>query len=719
MSFPELNINPTYDTDEDNVIRDFYIPVLSNSLSYDRAVGYFNSASFIKTLPGIDGLMKNNGKMRLILGDTLSDSEYDAITQNNQDVYFQKTWEEIYFNAEKSPLLKHRLDVLSWLVNNNRLEIKYALRRAGLYHKKIGIIRDELNNVIVFTGSMNETSSALSANKENPDGNSEEIDLFFSWEDENYFAKHAEKKVYKFEKLWSNQIKNTKTIELSSKEYQNLKSIYTKQDKPRSNIEFEQATIFDSINNENVALPSKPQKLYGETYKLRAHQISALNSWDKADYKGIWALATGSGKTITAIHGAVSLSEAGRSICMVVAVPYKVLAEQWLENLKLFNIFAIKCFDKKDNWISELNRNITDFNSGYKSFFAAVVVNKTLRSKDFQSLVNKINSKKLLFIGDECHHHSGVISKKIPNSRYKIGLSATPWSMNKELSKDELEQKRNLIDTYGEVISEYSLEQAMDDGVLVPYSYHIHRVFFNDEEGEEYRNLMKIISSILSKKQLTPLDKELLKNTNLKKSRLLDNLEEKFESLQRIISDSPVENHTLFYCGSGGAVVLDEDSNSDDDYISHRSIDKITKILDKYGWSVSRFTSEENNFARAQTLENFVSKNINGIAAIKVLDEGFDVPACKTAYITASSNNERQYVQRRGRILRKFPGKKISTIHDFVILPTTYDKSYETLVTNEMRRIENFYKDSSNKIDIISIPYIKEIIELYDVQFDN
>jgi len=311
LSFPELNINPTYDTDEDNVIRDFYIPVLSNSLSYDRAVGYFNSASFIKTLPGIDGLMKNNGKMRLILGDTLSDSEYDAITQNNQDVYFQKTWEEIYFNAEKSPLLKHRLDVLSWLVNNNRLEIKYALRRAGLYHKKIGIIRDELNNVIVFTGSMNETSSALSANKENPDGNSEEIDLFFSWEDENYFAKHAEKKVYKFEKLWSNQIKNTKTIELSSKEYQNLKSIYTKQDKPRSNIEFEQATIFDSINNENVALPSKPQKLYGETYKLRAHQISALNSWDKADYKGIWALATGSGKTITAIHGAVSLSEAG------------------------------------------------------------------------------------------------------------------------------------------------------------------------------------------------------------------------------------------------------------------------------------------------------------------------------------------------------------------------------------------------------------------------
>lgn len=171
MSFEKNNMKPVYSTDTDNIVKELYIPLLKQGVSYDRAVGFFSSKVLLKLLDGIDGLIKNNGTMRLVIGEALDEDEYQAIQDGNNTQFNQKLsyiWSDIYLMAIGQELLKHRLNVLSWLANNNRLEIKFALRRKGLFHKKIGIIKDLNGDVVVFSGSMNETERAVVAHLDNP-----------------------------------------------------------------------------------------------------------------------------------------------------------------------------------------------------------------------------------------------------------------------------------------------------------------------------------------------------------------------------------------------------------------------------------------------------------------------------------------------------------------------------------------------------------------------
>ena len=189
------------------------------------------------------------------------------------------------------------------------------------------------------------------------------------------------------------------------------------------------------------------------------------------------------------------------------------------------------------------------------------------------------------------------------------------------------------------------------------------------------------------------------------------------------MKDKPVSKYTLFYCGSGASAISEygldneyEDKGEDKDPERTKSIDRVVKILHSRNWNVSKFTANESPKARIGILNNFKSGSIDAMAAIKVLDEGFDVPMCKEAFITASSRNERQFVQRRGRILRKYPGKKEAIIHDFVIIPDGNDQIYKTLIENELIRVREFYSVANNKIDLYG--QVTKIIDDYGLDFD-
>lgn len=184
-----------------------------------------------------------------------------------------------------------------------------------------------------------------------------------------------------------------------------------------------------------------------------------LASWKANDFNGIFALATGAGKTITAIHAATQLANHQKHLALVVAVPYQNLADQWCEVMELFSITAIRCYMSKSNWQLELSTAISDFNLNQtKPFLAIVVVNRTLSGKIFQKEIKKITSDNLLFVGDECHHHSSKnVIKKLLDARFRIGLSATPWS-----SKEEVKQEA-LTSYYGGIVTEYSIADALDD----------------------------------------------------------------------------------------------------------------------------------------------------------------------------------------------------------------------------------------------------------------
>jgi|APSaa5957512622_1039677.scaffolds.fasta_scaffold06119_2 superfamily II DNA or RNA helicase len=680
MAFDKKKIKLNYSTANDNVAEEFYIPVLKEAIKHDIAVGYFTTNGLLMILQGIEGLVKNNGKMRILIGDPLTQEEYDALDGNSYvHDKFDEIWREI-FNGDFSEIEQYRLEIFSWLCNKGYLKIKYASRVGGMYHKKIGILEDENGDQVVFNGSMNLTRRALISNEYNPDGNSEEFSVYPSWIDG--FYNWGKPKIEDFEKAWNGNEPNTKVYDLPSKAYQNIKKHYQKPDFPKLPL--------GVIDPPKSKLP----------YELRAPQKKALKKWQDNNYKGILALATGSGKTITAIHAAVEAAKK-ETLCVIIAVPYIVLAEQWIEVLNKYSIEPYECFGNSNKWYSSLSSAIGRFNLGIKKFLPIVVVNATLNGKKFQTQLKKIESSnhgKIFMISDECHHHANENTiKNLPKAKYILGLSATPWN------KDDEESRVILKSYYDDIVEEYTLDMALEDGWLCPYSYQIHEVEMNRVEEEEYLRLTRLISSLYKQKTegtLSSKDKSILDNTIFKRARLLDGVEDKFETLNEILKSKKPSPYKLFYCGSGFQASYEDEDESGVENDSIRIIDRITSILADRDWNVSKFTSEESHHDRRNVLQTFKNKQIDAIAAIKVLDEGFDVPMCNEAYFTASSSSERQWVQRRGRILRKSDNKESAIVHDFVITKTSSTNDFKDLIGKEMARVDAFFKSCSNQNDI-------------------
>jgi len=675
MAFDKEKIKLNYSTANDNVAEEFYIPVLKEAVKHDIAVGYFTTHGLLMILQGIEGLVKNNGRMRILIGDPLTPEEYDALDDNEYtNNKFDEIWCEI-FNGDFSEIEQYRLKIFSWLCNKGYLEIKYASRAGGMYHKKIGLLEDENGDQVVFNGSMNLTRRALVSNEYNPNGNSEEFSVYPSWV--NGFYNWGKPKIEDFEKVWNGNEPNTRVVNLPSEAYQNIKKHYQDPDLPRP-----------PTNPPESELP----------YDLRAPQEKALRKWQDNNCKGILALATGSGKTITAIHAAVEASKK-ETLCVIISVPYIVLAEQWLEVLGKYGVEPYECFGNSNKWYPNLSSAIGRFNLGIKKFLPIIVVNATLNGKKFQTQLKKIensNHGKIFMISDECHHHANENTiKKLPKAKYILGLSATPWN------KGDDESRATLKSYYDDIVYKYTLDMALKDGWLCPYSYQIHEVEMNEVEEEEYLRLTRLISSLYKQKTegtLSSKDRSILDNTIFKRARLLDGIEDKFNVLDKILKSKKPSPYKLFYCGSGFQASYEDESEVEKDSI--RIIDRIISILAERDWNVSKFTSEESHYDRRNVLQTFKDKQINAIAAIKVLDEGFDVPMCDEAYFTASSSSERQWVQRRGRILRKSDNKKSAIVHDFVITKTSSTDDFKDLISKEMARVDAFFKSCSNQDDI-------------------
>lgn len=706
MSFQRLHLKSTYSTENDSLLEDFYIPTLSATVAYDRAVGFFSSTMLTYALQGLDGFIRNNGYMRLIIGEEVTDDEYDAIKEGH-DLSFtldrvKLKWDSI-ITSVSDDLFLHRLNILSWMVAHGHLEVKYALRRKGMYHEKIGIMKDLSGGYLVFQGSANETTNALL-----PDLNFESISVYPNWKVE-VFEEYGKPYMQRFDRLWHNQSKNTITVSIPSSHYDKIRQFYKRSERP----DYIEKDIFDSIAlRAGVTIePILPTILGGKTYNLHKHQKEALQSWQKNDFNGIMALATGAGKTITAIHAAVQIANSSKEVklAVIVAVPYQILADQWCDVFSLFNILPIQCYRSRSEWLHLLEKEISDFNLlKSKRFMAIVVVNKTLASEEFQKQMNRIKGSNLYFIGDECHHHGNKkIVSILPDCRFRMGLSATPWAAKED------ERKNHLVSYYGSKIASYTIDQAIQEEVLTPYKYNMHLVSMNDFETNSYQDLTISINKLIAIRESGGyINKDQLDNFLRSRTRLLGSVEDKFLKLGEILNILKITPHTLFYCGDG--------STESDDYEGvKRDVERVAQILESRGWKTSRFTAEETPATRKRILDNFRETVIDGVVAIRVLDEGFDIPACRTAFLLASSRNERQFIQRRGRILRRSPGKEYSIIHDFVILPSCHLRKdlARDLVEKELSRAGEFIRVASNRNDLKH--FAQSVGEEYDIDFNS
>ena len=712
-----LELKTNYTSEADNLYADFFLPALSEAVTYRRAVGFFSLGVLLNTPAAMSSVVAHEGRIELIFGKLVALEDFEVIQAGAAMPW---TADELPDFAQliaehTGSLLEYRIRLLAWLFAAGRLEMKVAVRPQGMFHQKIGLLEDRLGDVVSFSGSMNETMSAL-----DPRFNSEEISVFRSWNagQKAFVENHAGN----FARLWSGETgSSTIVCALPEAIEQGLNFVMAQFPEPpmadeetsRLNAFFGKHAVGDA------GRPTVPKTLRGSPFEMREHQLEALRAWSSNGYNGILELATGAGKTMTAIYAATKTAEGNEGIALIVAVPYQDLADQWCEELRLFNIHAIRCYGSRGEWEPVVNAYLRRNRDQQKEFIAVVVVNKTLKTDHFQAFARQLDGSRLFFIGDECHHHgsSGYLGKLLPSAGFRIGLSATPFHY---LDDDA---NLRLRDVYDRSVFQYTLSDAVRDKVLTPYEYHPVPVTLTPKEAQDYLDLSNQIARAFSAAQRDmggPSGLK-LKALLMRRARLIGAAENKMTELNRLLDRQGVAPHSLFYCSDGRT--LSDDDDDDDDYHGAAAPEvkqrhAVAKALIKRGVRVSPFTSDENRWQRREILRRFKDGDIEAMVAIRCLDEGIDVPACRTAYLIASSRNPRQFIQRRGRILRRAPGKESATIFDFVVvLPQDRIPDQNMAVDflrNELGRVADFARNSQYPAS--SIEPLLPWLQRYDLE---
>jgi superfamily II DNA or RNA helicase len=416
--------------------------------------------------------------------------------------------------------------------------------------------------------------------------------------------------------------------------------------------------------------------------KLNGYQIEAIEKLKANNWRGILEMATGTGKTITSIAASMEyLSIKGR-IFLIVVVPFNHLVEQWEDNILSFGYkVPIKCYDSKASWYGKLNRRIKDYNIRLTDCETLIVSYKTFASSDFQELCSKIKDN-VFFVADECHYmgSDSLRDCMTENFEVRVGLSATPdrWF-------DEEGTKR-LRDYFGDTIFEYDMKMAIDNGFLCKYEYEPVIVSLTPGEHEEYSDLTKKITKMfLANKKMD--ENTTLERAILKRSNILSKAENKLPTFIEMLKKQMIEEkvkHTLVYCSKGES-------------------QKVTKMIAELGIRAHEFVYKVKNADRQKILEAFAKGDIQILVAIKCLDEGVDIPGTRTAYFLASTSNPREFIQRRGRVLRNAPGKHLAKIIDFIVFPQSKPLSSgeigtadSSIIQKEMPRFAEFYRYAFN-----------------------
>lgn len=714
MGLKDVELKSEYRSLLDDIVRDFYIPLLSQAVSYKRAVGFFSSSALIEISKGISSLVKNGGKIQLIVSPKLSEDDIDAIEKGFEMRYeiIEKCLERS-FEPPRNVYEEKRLNLLANLIANGQLDIKVAFlesnNKIGMFHEKMGLITDVDNNVIAFTGSMNETQTAFSHNYES-------IDVFCSWthDSERVFAKEAA-----FNALWNDYEPHIKTIdfpEVAKEQFQKYKFDYSIDDE----IDHKEFIIQES-QLDYEATPSKRQPLIPADVKIRSYQTEAIDKWEKEGFRGIFDMATGIGKTYTGLAAVERLyRKQGDNLAVFIVAPYQHLVNQWVEDIEKFGMKAIigHSASVQKNWEKRLNDAVRSFNMRITNHFCFICTNATFSSNFVQKQLLKTKGNILLMV-DEAHNFGATNLSTLlaPHIPFRLALSATI-----ERHGDE-DGTKKLYNYFGKKCIEYTLKQAINNNMLTPYEYHPIVVSLNPDELDEYISISKKIfgkTDERGKRIFSEYEKMLL----IKRARIVSGAWQKINKLKEQMQQYKNDTHMLIYCGA--TTISDPDYHEGSANESEKKqINVVADMLgNELGMRISKFTSEEPAPEREALKKAFdEGKHLQALVAIRCLDEGVNIPSIRTAFILASSTNPKEYIQRRGRVLRKYPGKTRAIIYDFITLPIAINevgnyppeivKSISGLALREIERMKDFANISENPWDVDSL--INQIEEAYEL----
>lgn len=648
---------------------DFISPALSMSKRYDRGVGFFSSGWLRMIAQGMVQFAKNEGRARIITSPVLEEADWQALqvgdAARNDILLYSALVQNIRDLAQR--LEKDTLSALAWMVADDILTFKLALPgnklAGGDFHDKFGVFTDSDGNQISFNGSPNESIQGFL--------NYESNKIFKSWEPA--FAPLVMADVQRFERLWENEDQNVQVYDLPEAAREQILRLRTEQRPYPEPSWVKLKTLRESASSYQPIKPFIPQHI-----TLRDYQEEAITAWFDHHCRGLLEMATGTGKTITALAASARLFAREKRLAVIIAVPYQHLVDQWHQETSEFGYRPILAYQSKANWLDDFNHQIIEFNGRYRDFISIITTHTTFIDPDFQASLARLNAPSLL-IADEAHHLGAERSRQnypthIP---FRLALSATPDRWFDDAGTQALR------DFFGETVFTFSLDQAIGIS-LTPYYYYPHLVPLTDEEMVEYETLSRKIARLVDN---TDADKqEALKMLLIRRANLLNKAANKLEVLSDLLDRERYVEHTLFYCAPG----------------------QIDDVLQLVGWEkgilVHRFTAEEDTGERQALLTSFANGTLQALAAMKCLDEGVDVPSTQTAYFLASSSNPREFVQRRGRILRKFPGKEFSVIHDLVAVPpiilnqdSPAIHAERSIVRRELQRFKEFAGPALNK----------------------
>ena len=651
MSLKDLDIKLSYiSCGEENIAKSFLVPALKHTKCYRRSVGFFSSGVFGPIIDGIVSLSRNGGKIELIASPQLSDEDINAI-----NLGYQKR-EEIIESAFSRDFMKEldalddaKLQLLVALIANGTLDIKIAVTEStGIYHDKLGILEDFDGNIVVFYGSANESLSGYQ-------NNYEKIRVVKSWVATE--VKSIEDECKEFQTLWDGTNPFVKTY--------NYK-------------ESAKANILQVINTRKATIgKAKPTLI-----KLRDYQEEAINAWVNNDYHGFYVMATGTGKTWTAIFSAKHLVEKHPAM-IVICAPYKHLVKQWADDVeKAFpDAKLIMVSSENPIWETQIAQEI--IRKQYKPDNQIIIISTiaSFKMERFTSVISRSKEDKLLIV-DEAHRFTDRPDKLKEMFQYMLGLSATPFSGSSAHKGFEL------MEWFGGQVFNLPIENALEREFLVPYNYYPIYVYATEDEERRFKyHTQKILSCFKNNKCINP---DLLVKSLRNRLRVISMAEEKTTRIDEIINRIVEKDHFVVYCGDGR--LFDADSGKE-----LRHIQAIKRVLTAHGFKASQFTATENMADRMELVDAFNKQEISALVAIRCLDEGINIPSIKSALILSSNDDYREFVQRRGRILRTYGNKKYANIYDVIVLPSFDMQGWAKI---ELRRFHEYARLALNWNDL-------------------
>jgi superfamily II DNA or RNA helicase len=709
----------------------FYLDALIESNHLDLLLGYFSSSAINVLSLGFAKFLSNGGRVRMVVNHILSERDKEAILQG------QRTPAKAYdFSVEDIRLLKSTLDeygqhffnCLAWLISSKKIEIKAIKPKShkGISHYKSGVFSDGKNR-IRFKSSCNFTASGLLENLE-------ELGIRCSWKTPSDAQAILEYQDY-FDQIFNEQVDFADYVPIQNVEVAILNEfgdkslnellieenqlLSIKRDQVKKN-QFIKALERVNVMIENyLSEPSFPYPSGARDYQIEAYQ-----NWVSNRYQGIFGMATGTGKTITSLNCVLNEynQNTNKTYRAVILVPTITLVEQWEKEAKAFNFTRIIKISSKTDWTRELSGLLTFIGFGGDQSFILICTYATFYRQKFQHYFRKLPMDAIL-IADEGHNiASPKVLEVLPtiHLQKRIGLSATPKRIYDPKGTSAMEDFFNDKEPY---TYSFSMERAIEEGVLCQYKYFPHLVSLTPFELEEYVRISKKLMTLFDFKRGEFKKSNLVEKLLLARKRVIHKAINKLETTRSILQEHYMEKgdlkYTFVYVPEGFSVSKEDQWFEDEEDL---------RLINQYSLTigsidpriiVTQFTGETKE--RDVILKQFQQGDIHVLASMKCLDEGVDLPRAEFAVFCSSTGNPRQFIQRRGRVLRKHPDKHLAVIHDLIVAPDfegigvdkeTY-KMERKLVQKELERVAHFAFISINRS--YTLEALEDICTYYDL----